>query len=330
MLWLYFALQFAVNAAIPPQTDAKVILETRDVAVLVTGDWCRFHTANVHLVHRIAWTQELRDTPEFRARFVNEILPVVRGLCESDVAFIQNHVAGARITADGVQKVDRYENALGRELSNARVEEMQDGSWKWDFSYWGATTRYYGPGDSAVASVAAIQSQLRSAPKPRVQEASAGTRAPLDCDTLKADPKSSRPSPHAICHAMREEMDSLAAAFSVTDTLTTQLLGKRAAPPTAIHIVAFTLKNCARGDDQVSYVCDYVITTRAEGGDSNPQASILRATVSGTSHARSDFVREGSQWSYRPPPPTPYLDLPCCWSGDIRVRWMHCQEGCSH
>jgi len=282
----------------------------------------------------------LDDT--YRDLLLRDILPTVHTKCPG-VRFIAiaNYIEGFQINHAG----EVYREAEGKVTGTAEEDPLntvsatrrKDGSWDLNM------VKFIEPlGRSEITSLKALRDwrvieakrerQAQTERERLAQEAREPARSAVservDCEKQSASSAAnSGPSARDVCRAFEALVEKTAAKISAIEDLYTSFTAKKGASSFTITIVEFELKGCKLAADGKAYACDYHSRFEASGGGSGV-APILKAFAERSNHARSDFVREGENWRLRPPPPTPYSELPCCWHGDIRVRDFDCREDC--
>jgi hypothetical protein len=136
------------------------------------------------------------------------------------------------------------------------------------------------------------------------------------------------PSARDVCHAIRSHLSEANVLGGMLASIWTAFSDKPDRPTVPdFRIGSFELGSCTRDGDTNVFVCDYSFDLKATGG-SNSVPAFVRAMLVGGGNARSTFEERSGRWQYVKPEPAAYEDLPCCWLGDIRVRWNDCRVNC--
>jgi hypothetical protein len=283
----------------------KVMRETDGVIIAKDQNFCSGSVARVSLVHKVPWSTAIHDGEEFRRLFHDEILPLVRDQCTTNLGavFIYNYVAGARIEEDRVVKVDRLDDVFGVHLSRARIARKGDG-WDYQFWYWDGDASQYG--SPSLASIAAVQQRLKVAPPEMPVTPPTYPTTPVDCAQQSAKPsKAGGPSARDICRAMDVVVEELTVSTALKDRIFTELMGKRTPSPLSIRMVIFRFGSCREKKDEESFACSFEIGLHATGGGEGGPVESLKPLINRPWPADHDFVRKGGTWRRLPAPLTP-------------------------
>ena len=165
----------------------------------------------------------------------------------------------------------------------------------------------------------------------RREEQRAAQEREWNQDACAEQPRISTQGPSAwdVCRAVAEQVDQANTTGQLVSAIWSAFTeGADQRPEAQFRLGDFTLRACSQKSDTAGHFeCSYAFDLKRNGRPT-PWADLVQGALTGNGNGEAELGLKGGSWRYIPPPPTPYGELPCCWLGDVRVRWGECRSNC--